>query len=72
MMDRRRLSPGGGYRPCKGKQGQAQGHGTTGNGERIEDRDRFHEAIAENKTGERIDEGDGINRWMVLKTSLKP
>ena len=70
-MDRRRLNPGGGYRPGKGRQGQAQGQGTASNGERIEDGERFHEGIMENTARERTDEGDDIDGWTVLKNSPK-
>ena len=62
MMDRSRLGHRGGcpHRTHRNRrQGQAYGQGTASNGERIEDRDRFHERIAENKTDERVVEG----RW---------
>ena len=58
-MDRSRLGYRGGCPHSNRRQGQAHGQGTASNGERIEDRDRFHKGIAENKTDERVDEG----RW---------
>ena len=59
MMGRSRLSHHGGCPHRNRRQGQAQGQGTASNSERIENRDRFHEGIAENQTDERVDEG----RW---------
>ena len=59
MMDRSRLSHHGGCPHRNRRQGQAQGQGTASNSERIENRDRFHEGIAENQTDERVDK----ERW---------